>query len=331
MAVSIREVAARAGVSCCTVSKALNNVEGRIPPQTRERVRLAAAELGYQPNRFARGVVKKRTETLGLMISGLQNPFFVDLAEDAERILMTAGYQVVLDAAPRSPGVYHGDGKLRGWPMDGVLMWARPNQTLALYLGPWARDLPVVYLGDLRNDGSDAVAFDLAGGGRQAAEHFAGRGYRRVAHVSHWADDDRHTAFRQTCQERDLTVESLLIEMEPHQQLRAAGLRAGEALAARPAATRPEAVFCHNDLIAVGVYRALRRAGLRVPEDVAVLGFDGIDEVRYLESPLTTIACSTETMCRTALEILLRRIGGDRDTPPRQIAIPTTLVAGGTT
>jgi LacI family transcriptional regulator len=308
------------------------NKSARIAPATQERVRRAAAEMGYRPNRLARGLGKGRTDTIGLLISGLRNPFFVDIMENAEALALEAGYQVLLDAAPSVHGTYQGHGKILGWPVDGVLMWAAHYQNLAMYLGPQAQNLPVVYLGSRRDDQTDWVTFDLYEGGRQVTEHLASRGYRRIAYVSPYAfgedrhEEPRHQAYKGVCAAAGLKPEFVLLGEE---ETRAAGKQAGLEIAARPAASRPDAVFCHNDVIAMGVYCGLRRAGLRVPDDVAVVGFDGVDEAQYLEVSLTTVRTPADILCRRALEVLSRRLAGDRETPPRQVIVPTELVVGG--
>ncbi len=335
MPVSIREVAARVGVSPGTVSHVLNgNQSARIAPATQERVRRAAAEMGYRPNRLARSLGKGRTDTIGLLVSGLRNPFFVDIMENAEALAMEAGYQVLLDAAPSMHGTYKAHAKIQGWPVDGVLMWAARYENLAMYLGPQAENLPVVYLGSVREDGSDWVSFALHDGGRQVTEHLLSRGYRRIAYASPYAfgedrhEEARHQAYKEVCRAAGLEPEFVLLG---GQETRAAGKQAGSEIAARPAADRPDAVLCHNDTIAMGVYCGLRRAGLRVPEDVAVAGFDGVDEAQYLEVPLTTVHTPADALCRRALGILSRRLAGDRETPPQQVLVPTELRVGGST
>jgi DNA-binding LacI/PurR family transcriptional regulator len=330
MTVSIRDVAKTAGVSSCTVSKVLNKVPSRIAPATRDHVLQVAWNMGYQPNRFARGLGAKRTETIGLMVSGLQNPIFVEIAEAAEQVMMDAGYQVVLDSAPARHGTFVSHGKLRGWPVDGVLMWAPPHIEVTKYLGASASNLPVVYLGYPRTDGSDAVYFDLQGGGRQIGDHLADRGYESVLYVSHGWHEERHAGMMETCRAHGISVET--VNLPDFQETRAAGFAIGQEIAARPADQRPRAVVCHNDVVAVGLFRALRRAGLRVPEDIAVVGFDGIEEGQYLDTPLTTVVTPADTLCRVAANLLLARMTGVPGTPPpgQQIAVPSRLSVGGT-
>ena len=333
MPVSIRDVAAHAGVSLATVSKVLNDRTGsRIAPGTQRRVREAAETLGYQPNRLAQGMVQQKTQTLGVMISGLQNPFFLSILEETERRALDAGYQVFLDAAPSVDGTYSEHVKLRGWPVDGVLIWAAPNQTLADFLGPQARDLPVVHLGYPRTDGTDWVAFDLAQGGRLAARYLIERGCRRIGYVYPWAWPRPdvglvHGACLEICREAGIFVET--ISTVRQEETRRVGLETGLMIAARPVSERPDALFCHNDVIAIGVYHGLRRAGLRVPEDIALVGFDGIEEGQCLDVPLTTVHTPVDILCKEAMSLLMRRLAKTLE-PPGEMIVPVRLLQGGT-
>lgn len=330
---SIRGVAEKAGVSSCTVSKVLNGVSSRITPATRDRVLIAAREIGYQPNRFARGLNKQRTQTIGILMSGLQNPFFVSLVEEAERQFLAAGYQVILDAAPPIGEQYGHPARLRSMPLDGALMQGTDTHHVSQYLGEMALDLPVVYLGSHRMDGEDGVFLDYGAGGYATVAHFAERGYRRVAFVSISATaapvlDPRHSEFLRGCREFGLQAEVLSTDFL---ETRAVGYRIGEAIVRRPAAERPRAVCCHNDLVAIGLCRSLQRGGLRVPEDVAVSGFDGIEDGQYLEKPLTTVAGSLKEMMAAATTRLIGRIERAESPTGEQTAIATRLIVGGTT
>ncbi len=340
MAVSIREVAARAGVSRGTVSSVLNErTEARIGSQTQERVRRVAQEMGYRPNRLARSLGRRRTDTIGLMIGGLRNPFFLDLMETAEELALAAGYDVLADTAfgLRDPALQAS--KLAGWPVDGILMWATGDLTLRHFLGGQADGVPVVYLGYPRNDGTSFVALDGYAGARAALEHLAQRGRKHIAYLSRGgsqsgrAGEARQRAYEDVCRERALPTRFLQMQ-QPEQVVpatqegwREGGVATGVALAALPAASRPDAVFCHNDAMALGLYHGLRRGGMRVPEDVAVVGFDGISEGLCLDKPLTTVVSPVREMCETALALLT----GSPDAAPRQIVLPTLLRLGETT
>ena len=333
MPVSIRDIAARAGVSRGTVSKVLNDSPDSLREETKARVRQAVADMGYAPNRLARSLGRRRTDTIGLRISGLQNPFFVDIMENAERLAFAAGYQVLVDAAPSSCGTYGSYARMRGWPVDGVLMWASAGQGVSDYLGRQAAELPVVYLGDPGSDERDAVRLDIFGGAIQAAEYLLERGYKRPAFVYPYpqkgaeGSDPRYLAYSQICDRAGLSLETVILTRP--EETRSAGLETGLLLAARPSTIRPDVVLCLNDVIAQGVYFGLRRAGLTVPHDIAVVGFDGLEETQSLDIPLTTVRLPVEEMCRQALMILARRIAGDTS-PAEQTLLPAVLLRGGT-
>lgn len=340
MPTSIADVARRAGVSQGTVSHVLNgNPRARIALKTQERIRQAAADLGYQPNYMARSLGRRRTDTLGLMIQGLQNPFYVQILESVERIALEAGYQVLVDAAAWMPRSDAQQAKLRCWPMDGALIWAQPVQTVQDYFGVQygAPDqFPVVYLGGQpRIDDREAVTFDVYGGACAAMTHLVERGYRKIAYVfpHDWVlrqpDEPRRRAYREVCEASGIAPQ--LILMEQAEETREAGLVMGLTLASMPEEIRPRAILCFNDVIAQGVLFGLRRAGLRVPEDIAVVGFDGLQESQYLDVPLTTVMLPADQMCREALRVLVERIRDGQDALLQQVVIPARLIIGGTT
>lgn len=348
MPVSLREVAERAGVARGTVSSVLNNRgrEARISRDTQERILRIASEMGYRPNRLAQGLGRGRTNTIGLMIPGLRNPFFIGIMELAEDRAFRAGYDVLADTAFQLRASYGMQSKLTGWPVDGMLIWTRPNLTLNDYLGGWTEEIPVVYLGYARTDSVDFVAIDREVGVREAMDHLSACGYRRIAYLYPWSGlqpaDARYAIYAEHCVRYGQQPERLELEpldnpeaMSPITQagLREAGLKTALKLAERPPADRPDAVICHNDLVAVGLCHGLRRGGLRIPEDVAVVGFDGIDEGQYLEKPLTTVVSPSEALVDTAIEILIDRLSSKPvvDAEPRQMILPSVLRIGGTT
>ena len=333
---SIRHVAEQAGVSMTTVSQVLNErVGARISLETKMRVRNAAQELNYEPNRLARSLITGRTETIGLMVSGFRNPFFVELMEAAEKLILDRGYQTMLDPAPSHRGSFREHGRLKNWPVDGVLMWSTAHQKIGDFLGEQSK-IPVVYIGGSnRGDGALTVDSDIYSGARQLAEYVVSRGYKRIAHLTPYdfnningIGESRTRAFAEVANDAGLRIETVIAEGE--EETRAAGWKTAQILAARPAARRPQVVLCHNDIMAIGAYHGFRRAGLRVPEDIAVAGFDGIDEGNYLDTVLTTVVVPVEEMCRRALTLLFDKIDENDARFSGEIIVPTTLRKGGT-
>lgn len=332
--VSLVDVAARAGVSPGTVSHVLNgNAAARIAPATQERIRRAAEEMGYRPNIFARSLLGKQTKTLGLMIAGLENPFFVGIAKAVERAVRETGYQMTLYSTLTEPGGYLEFQNSSSWPVDGMFIWSRNEIDLTRCLGAQAQTFPIVYLGYEGSSALDYAAFDLYGGARTAMEYLVARGYRKIACVRPEGaaggppTESRARVYVEVCNEAGLPLQYVPLESRVSGLL--AGFRAGLVLGELPASERPEAVFCYNDAIATGICQSVRRAGLRVPEDIGVTGFDGIEIGQCLDVPLTTVLSPPQPLA--AVGILCRRLSGDHEAPPEGFVIPTTLIIGKTT
>jgi len=348
MAVSLKDVAERAGVARGTVSSILNNraTEMRISPKTQAHVRRIAAEMGYSPNRLAQGLGRRRSNVIGLMIPGLRNPFFLNLMEIAEEMAFQAGYDVFADTAFQMRESYSRLGKLSGWPVDGILIWVTPDKKLSDYLGTWSDDETVVYLGYERTDGGDFVAIDRESGVRQAMKHLCESGYGRIAYLFPWDDlqpvDTRYAVYERICENAGRTPEKIrLTPPSPDNPrflitqagLLDAGIRTGHRIARMPSSERPQAILCHNDLVAMGLFNGVRHAGLRVPEDMAIVGFDGIEEGLLLDKPLTTVVTPTAELVRLGLDILNRRLQPDSAGPKQRERhiLATTLRVGETT
>lgn len=180
----------------------------------------------------------------------------------------------------------------------------------------------------------DCVSFDLYTGAQNLARYLLGRGYRRFAYLSPFdseiemraADSYLGCAEALNCAAAPLRY----IRTLPDTETREAGLHTAAAIAAEPAGSRPEAIICHNDTVAIGLHCGLCRAGVRVPEDVAVAGFDGLEEGRFLVRPLTTVESPVEPLCAAGIELLASMIRSDTTRAGRRIQIATSLRLGGT-
>lgn len=329
--ISIRDVAARAGVSLSTVSQSLNdNKAARISEATRERVRVAATELGYQPNRLARSLIRGKTQTIGLMFSGLRNPVFISMLESCERLVMDAGYQPMLDTAPSKAGTYQTHAVLNSWPVDGIILWAMSHQRVDEFIRNLRPGLPVVYIGGYDGTEADVVRLNHRSGTREAAQYVFDRGFRKVAFAAPYPDfvDDRHEEVMNFFQSKGMPLQRL--DLPGAEETLFAGRALGLQIAEQKPEDRPEAILCHNDVIAIGLIHGLHRAGVRVPEDIAVVGFDGTDEGQALPRPLTTVKIPVEEMCQRACEFLFQRLE-DPSLPVQSAVIDTKLMVGETT
>ena len=345
MAATIGDVAERAGVSIATVSRVLSGSPGG-RPQTRERVQAAARELGYRPSGVAQSLKRRTTHTLGLIVTDIENPFFPDLVRAVEDAAHAAGYAVLLGNGAEDPGREAAYLELlASRRVDGLIVAAsnlpeRHDRWLA------ATALPAVLINCADSGGRlPAILSDNRQGGRLAVEHLVGLGHRRLGLVR---GPERHAASseRQAGAEGALAgAEGALAGADEAQPLVvvdgdahvAGGEAAGRLLMEREPETT--AIVCYNDLTAIGVLRALRSSGRRVPTDVSVVGFDDIPLASYLDPPLTTIAQQTAVMGRWGVDQLLGRIAGRepdsteplRSSPGPPIILPVRLVIRGTT
>lgn len=340
MQVSLSDVAAKAGVSAATVSRVLNGKEqNRIPEATRSRVKQVALDLNYHPNRLARSLQSRRTMNIGVLLDGMLNPFFAELLDTLEEMIVNVGY----DYMPATGRNVHGpDGSApRGWPVDGIIMWALASQKINPAVWQISSSVPIVYVGYARTDDTDFVAHDSAQGTRLALEHLWERGHRKIAFASPPdlevpTRELRKATFEAFCRERQIEPMRIDVAHSPDMDdwrqsgFRSVGFAAGQRLIQFPKNQRPTAIYCFNDLTALGLIAGAMGSGLRIPDDIAVVGFDGINEGKYQVRALTTVEVPTERICAIALDTLLRRLSQDISEEPRQVILPMSLRIGET-
>jgi LacI family transcriptional regulator len=306
----IKDVAAEAGVSVGTVSNVLNRPD-IVAPATRERVLAAISRLGFVRNESARQLRAGRSRTIGLVVLDVSNPFFTDVAHGAESVADANDVMVVLcnsgeDVARERR---HLD-MLQQQRVLGVLITPVAEGSTG-HLDDLARSGVPVVLVDRGSDGTRcSVAVDDVHGGRVAAEHLLSQGHRRLAFVGgpftkgQVADRLRgaRAAVRTAGELADLRpVETSGLTV-------AAGHEAGELIASLPITRRPTAVFCANDLLALGVLHRLTRRGVRVPQDVAIVGYDDIGFAGSASVPLSSVRQPREALGGTAMRLLLEEV-----------------------
>jgi DNA-binding LacI/PurR family transcriptional regulator len=309
VAVKLSDVAARAEVSVRTVSNVVNGYQ-HVAPETRARVEEAITALGYRPNLTARQLRLGRTETLSLVVPEIDSPYFSELASWFVRIGEDRGWTVHIDQsggrADRERRMVAGPS---GQAVDGVVCspWAVDPEELA-----GLRSTPLVLLGERRATGQvDHVAIDNVTAAREAVQHLIGVGRRRIAaigaqpHLQNNTGRLRVLGYRQALAAAGLPVDDALVL--PVQTLHRAD---GAATMHHLLDDHPEvdAVFCFTDQLALGAMRVLADRGRRVPDDVAVVGFDDIEDGRYSVPSLTTVSPDKEQIARLALDALARRI-----------------------
>lgn len=329
---SVVDVAAAAGVSLGTVSNVLNRPE-RVSQRTRERVQAAMAELGFVRNESARALRAGHSRTLAYVMLDVGNPFFTDVAhgidaEAADRDLSLFLCDSFNDPAREAAHLE----VLREQRVQGILV--TPVDPFAPLLDEVARHTPVVIVDRTRGDDSlcSAAADDVAGG-RLAAEHLIERGHRRIGFLggplSIGQVAERREGALAAIREAGLPDDALVDVVTPSLSL-AAGREAGERLAGLPARRRPTAAFCANDLLALGLLQQTTQSGRRVPDDLAIVGFDDIDFAGAAAVPLTSVRQPRDELGRAAARLLLEEAGGG-DHEHRALTFTPELVARAST
>ncbi|MED4979039.1 LacI family DNA-binding transcriptional regulator [Geobacillus stearothermophilus] len=321
---SIKDVAKRANVSTATVSRVLRNT-GNVTEETRQRVLEAIEALNYQPNVLGRYLRRMETETVLVVVPDIMNPFFSKVLRGIEAVALKHGYQVLL-------GDTQNDARLEEQylnvlpqrQVDGMIfLTARIRKEL---MEEMARQFPIVLACEYL-EGADipTVSIDNISSARKATEHLIRLGHCRIAHLSGPMNiilsRDRLRGYQQALAQHELEADAALVqegdftyESGYHLTLKLLALE-------KP----PTAIFAANDEMAIGAIKAVRHRGGRVPDDVAVVGFDDIQMASIFEPSLTTIAQPMFEIGQKAMELLLALIEGT-SARRRQLVLPDRLV-----
>lgn len=328
MRVSLRDVAERAGVSIKTVSNVVNNYP-HVTPAMRARVQAALDELGYRPNLTARHLRKGRTGIIALAVPELGNPYFAELAGAVIDAATEHEFTVLLDhtRGEREQEILVTRG-FRGGVIDGLIL--SPLALEAEDLEGRSDDVPLVLLGEREYSlPFDHIAIDNVAAARCAVRHLLGRGRTRIAYLGVRTDSvNRPAHLRLDGWRAELTAagvpapDSLVVPVGGWD--RDDGARAMAELL--DSGVRPDAVFAFNDLIAIGAMRVLHERGLRVPWDVAVVGFDDIAEGRFGAVTLTTVSPDKQAIAKMAVASLLRSLSGREEPGGRELTAKFELV-----
>ncbi|MGB9458573.1 MAG: LacI family DNA-binding transcriptional regulator [Bryobacteraceae bacterium] len=306
---TIKDVAKRAGVGIATVSRALHG-SPQVRPETAARVRKVIEELGYRPNTNAQSLASGRSHMLGLVVSDITNPFFPELIKGFEEVALHNGYDVLVASTNYDPArTALCVRRMIERKIDGVaIMTSEVDPSLPDTFAQ--RKVPLVFLdvGEVAR-GVSNVKVDYAHGIAQAVEHLRTLGHSRIAFISGplrlESVRERRDAFLQRLADaRGGGPHEALVEEGNHKV--DGGFRAMLRVLERAPGTT--AVIASNDLTAIGAMRAIRKRGLRVPEDISVVGFDDIQMAQFTEPPLTTVKLVRTEVARLACEALLHSI-----------------------
>lgn len=332
--VAIRDVAAQAGVSRATASKALNPAAmSVIAPATRERVQRVARELGYYPSAIARGLSRKRMDTLGVVltpgsVTPNESPFFGILFNGVLQAAAAHGQNVTLCVGETWRGAAESLPRFRDGRCDGFLIFYQTSES-DIIDALVNSGVPTVLVDDRRDDPRLSwVDVDNRGAARAMTEYLVGLGHRRVALIT---DNDaesvyienRIVGYREAMDERGLPRQEVLLSFA---EAFGGGIYpAVQNLARLPAASRPTALFCTSDSAAAAAISALTDYGLRVPEDVSVAGFNDDDGARDVHPALTTMRQPYSWIGEEAVSLLVEQVG-DISRRGRQVMLPTELI-----
>ncbi len=326
---TIKDIAKLAGVSATTVSMALNH-HPKISRKTRDRIAAIAEELHYYPNYVARSLVSRKSQTLGLIITSILNPFYPELAKGIEDKALEFGYNIILcstnyDTRLQKPFI----DLLRSKGVDGIIFASVDINDPDI--APLLDDrFPFVLvnrkiINHALEKKIDYVVLDNFSGGYMAMQHLQKLGHRRIAIVAGSFDIstavERTEGAKKAMIDNGLTIERRLIVECSFSKDKA--YEATRSLLAHE--SPPTAIFAQNDFMALGVREAIFDAGLRIPEDIALIGFDDIAASSLRGIELTTISQKKYEMGTMAVEILCNRIE-DSSAPTRQICLPPEIV-----
>jgi len=328
MSASIKEVALKAGVSIATVSRVLND-KGPVAVETRRRILDAIEKLRYVPHGAARSLITNQTDTIGVLLPDLYGEFFSEVIRGIDQAARRSGFHVLISG-------FHSDraeieAVLRAFRgrVDGLIVLSPDVDAQALRRN-LPDTLPVVLL-DTPVEGADldAINLDNHGGAFAMTRHLAGLGHRRIAFIRGPEENadarERRRGYRDALRAAGIAPAAAL-EI-PGDFSEEAGFAAGRRLLALD--PRPTAVFAANDSMAIGCLFALREAGVEVPGDLALAGFDDIPIARYLTPPLSSVHVPIAELGTRAMERLLLAVQSKNGHERRQETVPTTLVVRG--
>jgi len=330
----LKDIAEYVGVSIKTVSNVVNGNHARVSPEKRRQVLEAVEAFHYQPNSAARHLRKGRVGIIALAIPDFANPYYADLGNAIILAAAARDYTVLLDHTRFDrASEYQILGGLRPHAIDGVILDPQALETGDLPASQGR--VPVVLVGENLLDAPyDHVVTDNVAAARAATDHLLALGRRRIAALG---VDERKTTgaahlraqgYAKALAEAGRPVDPRLF-VSGHYWHRKGGAEAMRAVLALD--DPPDAVFCFNDLLALGAMWTLHEAGCRIPDDVAVVGFDDIDDGRFARPSLTTIAPDKGEIGRLAVALLMGRIDGTRTGPPEHVEAPFHLHARGST
>ncbi|QTN31269.1 LacI family DNA-binding transcriptional regulator [Akkermansiaceae bacterium] len=315
------QIAEKLGVSRQLVTFALSG-HPHVAKESRELIIATANEMGYRPNPFARALKRKRTGIVALWIPDQISTHYNHVARELGRLVKQDAQELIVSEIG-------GADMNQIWsnvPVDGILAVDASEEAFRELESLAGNSAPIVSIGAHASAKTDSVRVDLGAGATSALKHLIGSGYKRIAHATFVSEGDPHgnrrKAYAKAMRDAGLAPEFIQYPFSEKQRSITRSLIQGY-IAENGA---PEAIFCHSDDVALGIYRGLCDMGIRVPGQVALVGCDGIEDCEYLEVPLTTIVQPVAEMCATAWEYLKARIENPKRKPAYKTLLPALVI-----
>lgn len=328
MAATIKEIAKKAKVSIATVSRALNNDE-KVKPETRDLIKAIADELDYNPNILARNFVKQKSNIIGLVLPDIFDEFFTEVIKGVEQHCFSEGYYTMVTSSHSKKTTVEAIVDFMSTGLVGGIIMMAPA------IGDNIKDLirkstvPFVIINgkkDIVN--TDSINIDNYSGSFEMTEYLIKKGYKKIAHITGARDnvdaEERLRGYTDALKKYNIKVnKNWIVEGAFTIESGVEGFNVINRLK-----NRPEVIFAANDMMAIGCYNAARKAGVKIPSEIGIAGFDGIFMSEYLTPRLTTIQVPIYDLGVNAAKILLKRISGERNNKPQHIKIQVKLIEG---
>lgn len=328
-AVTIKDVARAAGVSITTVSNVLNDRTDSMSESTLQRITQVMQELNYRPNALARGLVTRRTATIGVVIAEIETPLFLHALNTIEPIARSAGYTVLMTKARDPQEEYEVFHVLLEKRVDGLIFLSVSELANADYVPELKRlRVPTVLVNRATTyDGLDQIDWDDTAGVAEAVEHLIGLGHRRIAHLCgparRQSGANRLRGYRTTLERHSIEYRPEYVC--PGDYTLSMDSWRDSTLGLLGLSPRPTAIIASDDIVAATAIKTIQQAGLRVPDDVAIVGIDDQHFCTYLNPALTTIRLPILEAGKRAVKTVLERISGKR-TESEHIVLPCSLI-----
>jgi LacI family transcriptional regulator/LacI family repressor for deo operon, udp, cdd, tsx, nupC, and nupG len=309
--ISIEDIARKAGVSHTTVSRALRD-STLISPKVREEIKQLAREMGYVPNSIARSLQTQRTNTIGVVVTSIADPFFSEVVEGIEQIARTSGLSVLLSTSHRDVDLeIAAIDNFHRRRVDGILVAdSRISKHDTKQLGQIA--VPTVFIHSQTEDPPEifnSVSVDDCLGAKLAVEHLVSLGHTAIGYLGvgdrSRSNQQRLEGYQKVLSEAGLPQKADWVAISDEYNVRTSDVVTGQQMLSKLVAAGVTGIFCYNDMVAVGALLACQELGISVPQDLSIVGFDGIALGSYVTPPLTTVRQPMLEIGRSAMQMLL--------------------------